>query len=65
MSDFNELKNLYKDGYRCIYHDGKENNHTIYLKNFDNDYSKALEVKINDENEFNQFQNYINDLKMS
>ncbi len=65
MSGFNELKSLYQDGYRCIYHDGEENNRTIYLKNFDNDYSKALEVNINDENEFNQFQDYINDLRMS
>ena len=33
MSDFNTLKNLYEDGYRCIYYDKAENNHTIYLKN--------------------------------
>ena len=36
MSDFNTLKSLYEDGYRCIYYDKLENNHTIYLKNFDN-----------------------------
>ena len=35
MSDFNTIKNLYEDGYRCIYYDKLENNHTIYLKNFD------------------------------
>ena len=65
MSDFNELKTLYEDGYRCIYQNNKDNNHTIYLKNFYDDYSKALEVNINDENEFNKFQNYINDLNLS
>lgn len=65
MSDFNELKSLYEDGYRCIYQEGEENNRTIYLKNFDSDYSKSLEVNLNDENEFNQFQDYINNLKMS
>ena len=65
MAKFNQLKDLYEDGYRCIYYDSTANSHTIYLKNFDNDYSKALEVNINDENEFNQFQDYINDLRMS
>ena len=39
MSDFNTIKNLYEDGYRCIYYDKLENNHTIYLKNFDNEKS--------------------------
>lgn len=65
MSNFKELKNLYEDGYRCICHNGENNNHTIYLKNFDNDYSKAIEVNVTDENEFSQFQDYINDLRMS
>ena len=63
MSDFNTIKNLYEDGYRCIYYDNLENNHTIYLKNFDNENSTVIELE--DENEFSQFQNYINDLRMS
>ena len=63
MSSFNTLKNLYQDGYRCIYCDKIKNNHTIYLKNFDNENSKVIELE--DENEFSQFQDYINDLKMS
>ena len=63
MSDFNTIKNLYEDGYRCIYNDKLENNHTIYLKNFDNENSTVIELE--DENEFSQFQNYINDLRMS
>ena len=25
MSDFNTIKNLYEDGYRCIYYDKLEN----------------------------------------
>ena len=78
MSDFNTIKNLYEDGYglnkdaintiyedgyRCIYYDKLENNHTIYLKNFDNENSTVIELE--DENEFSQFQDYINDLRMS
>ena len=62
MSIFNTLKNLYEDGYRCIYYDKLENNHTIYLKNFDSENSKVVELI--DENEFSQFQDYINDLKV-
>ena len=63
MSDFNTLKSFYEDGYRCIYYDKLENNHTIYLKNFDNENSTVIELE--DENEFSQFQDYINDLRMS
>lgn len=64
MNKFNDLKNLYEDGYRCIYHDSKENNtYTIYLKNFYNEKSEVLEL--DDENEFNQFKDYISNLRMS
>ena len=45
MSDFNTIKNLYEDGYRCIYYDKLENNHTIYLKNFDNENSTVIELE--------------------
>jgi len=63
MTTFNNIKDLYEDGYRCIYYDGADSNRTIYLKNFDSEDSKVLEV--NDEKEFSQFQSYIDDLKMS
>lgn len=63
MTTFNDIKNLYEDGYRCIYHNSSNNNHTIYLKNFDSENSQVLEIS--DENEFNQFKGYMNDLKMS
>lgn len=65
MTSFNDLKNLYEDGYRCIYHDCTNSNHTVYLKNFDGGHSQALELEVSDENEFSQFQDYINGLKMS
>lgn len=63
MENFNDLKKLYEDGYRCIYQDGSEGNRTIYLKNFDNE--KSTVVNLQDENEFSQFQNYISGLRMS
>ena len=62
VTTFKELKNLYEDGYRCIYQDNSKGNHTIYLKNFDSEHSQVMEI--NDENEFDQFQSYMNDLKM-
>lgn len=62
MEGFNDLKNLYEDGYRCIYQDGQEGNRNIYLKNFDEE--KSTVINLQDENEFNQFQNYIGNLRM-
>lgn len=63
MSDFNTLKNLYEDGYRCIYYDGEENNRTIYLKNFYNESSQVVELT--NEQDFSDFKNYIGNLRMS
>ncbi|RDY23551.1 hypothetical protein CHF27_007195 [Romboutsia maritimum] len=64
MSDFNKLKELYEDGYRCIYHDNSDNStHTVYLKNFDTEGSEVVEL--NNENDFSQFKNYISGLRMS
>ncbi len=61
MTNFNDIKNLYEDGYRCIYYDGDDINKTIYLKNFDSEHSTVVEL--NDPNEFSQFQSYIDGLK--
>ena len=63
MENFNDLKNLYEDGYRCIYQDGDEGTRNVYLKNFENE--KSTVVNIQDENEFSQFQDYISNLRMS
>lgn len=62
MTNFNYIKGLYEDGYRCIYHNSENNTHTIYLKNFDNEKSEVVEL--NKSEDFSQFQNYINELKM-
>lgn len=61
MENFNDLKNLYEDGYRCIYQDGTEGNRNIYLKNFYDE--KSTVVNLQDENEFLQFQDYISGLR--
>ena len=63
IENFNDLKNLYEDGYRFIYQDGDEGNRNVYLKNFENE--KSTVVNIQDENEFSQFQDYISNLRMS
>ena len=62
MENFNDLKQLYEDGYRCIYQDGTEGDRNIYLKNFYEEKSKV--VNLQDENEFSQFQEYISSLRM-
>ena len=61
MENFNDLKNLYEDGYRCIYQDGTEGNRNICLKNFYDE--KSTVVNLQDENEFLQFQDYISGLR--
>lgn len=63
MSDFNKIKNLYEDGYRCIYHDTINSTHTIYLKNFNTEGSEVIEI--NNDDDFNQFKDYIGGLRMS
>ena len=62
MENFNDLKKLYEDGYRCIYQDGTEGDRNIYLKNLYEEKSKV--VNLQDENEFSQFQEYISSLRM-
>lgn len=63
MNDFNTLKNLYEDGYRCIYHDCSNQTYTVYLKNFDTEGSEVVEL--NNESDFSQFKDYIGGLRMS
>ena len=58
MYDFESVKNLYEDGYRCIYYDASVNNPSVYLKNFDNEDSK--EIQFETEEQFIKFKNYIN-----
>lgn len=62
MTNFNYIKELYEDGYRCIYHNSENDTHTIYLKNFDSEKSEVVEL--NQLEDFSQFQNYVNELKM-
>ena len=50
MYNFENVKGLYEDGYRCIYYDNTENNPSVYLKNFEN------------EEQFAQFKDYLDSL---
>lgn len=61
MSDFNTIKSLYEDGYRCIYYDDSTSNPKIYLKNFDSEHSQV--IQLNNEQQFCEFKSYIEDLK--
>ena len=61
MYDFESVKNLYQDGYRCIYYNTEEKNPLVYLKNFDNEDSKEIQFK--DETQFMQFKDYIDNLR--
>lgn len=63
MAKFNQVKDLYEDGYRCIYYDSTQSNHTLYLKNFDTEISEVVEL--DDDQDFSDFKNYIGDLRMS
>jgi len=63
VSSFSCLKNLYEDGYRCIYYEDTQSGRKIYLKNFDSEHS--LVVELNDDDQFSQFKSYIDDLSLS
>lgn len=63
MSDFNKIKVLYENGYRCIYHDSTETTYKVYLKNFNTENSEVIEL--NNEEDFSQFKDYISGLRMS
>lgn len=45
MNDFEKIKKMYEDGFRCIrYDDTKDGDMSIYFKNFDNEASEAIRV---------------------
>ncbi len=62
MYDLENVKDLYKDGYRCIYYNEEESNPTIYLKNFENENSKEIQFKSPEQ--FTQFKDYLDTLKI-
>ena len=45
MYNFENVKGLYEDGYRCIYYDNTENNPSVYLKNFESEDSKEIQFE--------------------
>ncbi len=45
MNEFERIKKMYEDGFRCIrYDDTKDGDMSIYFKNFDNEASEAMRV---------------------
>lgn len=45
MNDFEKIKKMYEEGFRCIrYDDTKDGDMSIYFKNFDNEASEAIRV---------------------
>lgn len=61
MYDLDSVKNLYKDGYRCIFYNNEETNPIIYLKNFENEDSK--EIQFESEEKFIEFKDYLSTLR--
>ncbi len=50
MNEFEKIKKMYEDGFRCIrYDDTKDGDMSIYFKNFDNEESNAMRVSGFDE----------------
>lgn len=46
MEDFDKIKQMYENGFRCIrYDDTKDGEMCIYFKNFENEDSMAMRVK--------------------
>ncbi len=45
MNEFEKIKKMYDEGYRCImYDDSKDGDMSIYFKNFESEASEAMRV---------------------
>lgn len=61
MSEFDELKQKYKDGYRCIYTEKDGNDElTMHLKNFREEKIHTMQVK--SDMEIGQIEDFLNQL---
>lgn len=61
MNDLNELKEKYKDGYRCIYTEKDENDGmTMHLKNFREEKIHTMQVK--SDMEIGQIEDFLDQL---
>lgn len=58
--NFAELKNKYKDGYRCI-HKQKGNDYTFTLRDFKR--GKICTISTNDRMEVGEIEDFLDDLK--
>jgi len=67
MSDFDELKEKYKDGYRCIYTEKDATDGlTMHLKNFREEKIHTMQVKSDMEiGQIEDFLDQLNEIKKS
>lgn len=62
MNVYDELKNNYKEGYRCIYSEkDKQNGLTLYLKNFTSEHTKKLNTS--NDMEIGQIEDFLDKLE--
>jgi len=63
MNEYEKIKTMYENGFRCIrYDDTKDGEMSIYFKNFDNEASEAMRVSGFDEKM--KIKSFINDNSM-
>ncbi|WP_024621203.1 hypothetical protein [Metaclostridioides mangenotii] len=57
MNNISKPKDLYNNGYKCIYYNKINSKHTVYLKNFESEKSETVEFS--NDTDFNDFKDYI------
>lgn len=64
MNNLDQIKNLYEKGYRCIKTEqNPSSSMTVYLKNFEVEYSK--EIIVYGQDEINEITNFITNQSLS
>jgi hypothetical protein len=63
MNEFEKIKKMYGEGYRCImYDDSKDGDMSIYFKNFESEDSEAMRVSSFEEKM--KIKSFVNDNSM-
>ncbi|OON93256.1 MAG: hypothetical protein ATN31_06795 [Candidatus Epulonipiscioides saccharophilum] len=61
MEKLDELKQMYEEGYRCIYTDKDDNGLTVHLKDFYNERSDTIST--NESEEIDQMESFLNNVE--